>query len=71
MAELHTTWPQVLYYDGQFDDARVNVSLACTAAAAGAATVNHFECKALIKVLNFEATFFVCIQPGTKLCACL
>jgi len=28
---------QILYYDGQFDDARLNVTLAATAAAAGAA----------------------------------
>ncbi|GAX74717.1 hypothetical protein CEUSTIGMA_g2165.t1 [Chlamydomonas eustigma] len=39
----------VLYYDGQFDDSRMNVVLACSAAAAGAAVVNHVECKELIK----------------------
>lgn len=31
----------IVYYDGQFDDARLNVALACTAAHAGAAVVNH------------------------------
>ena len=31
----------IVYYDGQFDDARMNVALACTAAHAGAAVVNH------------------------------
>ncbi|KAJ7559810.1 hypothetical protein O6H91_04G102400 [Diphasiastrum complanatum] len=33
----------VVYYDGQMDDARVNVSLACTAALTGAAVLNHAE----------------------------
>ena len=31
----------IVYYDGQFDDARLNVALACTAAHAGAAVVNY------------------------------
>ncbi|EFJ11162.1 hypothetical protein SELMODRAFT_183439 [Selaginella moellendorffii] len=39
----------VVYYDGQMDDARVNVSLACTAALAGAAVLNHAEATAIIK----------------------
>lgn len=39
----------ILYYDGQFNDARVNVTLACTAAAAGAALANHLECMNLLK----------------------
>lgn len=39
----------VLYYDGQFDDARMNVALACTAAAAGATVANYLECTNLIK----------------------
>ncbi|KAG6412714.1 hypothetical protein SASPL_125399 [Salvia splendens] len=33
----------VVYYDGQMNDSRLNVSLACTAALAGAAVVNHAE----------------------------
>ncbi|KAJ7537563.1 hypothetical protein O6H91_11G011700 [Diphasiastrum complanatum] len=33
----------VVYYDGQMDDSRVNVSLACTAALTGAAVLNHAE----------------------------
>lgn len=41
---------QVLYYDGQFDDARLNVALAATAAAAGAAVANYVEVTGLIKV---------------------
>ncbi|GBF94204.1 glycerol-3-phosphate dehydrogenase mitochondrial-like [Raphidocelis subcapitata] len=39
----------IRYYDGQFDDARLNVALACTAAAAGAAVANHAEAAALLK----------------------
>jgi len=31
----------IVYYDGQFDDSRLNVALACTAAHAGATVVNH------------------------------
>jgi glycerol-3-phosphate dehydrogenase len=41
--------PQIRYYDGQFDDARLNVALACTAAAAGAAVANHLEAASLLK----------------------
>lgn len=41
---------QILYYDGQFDDARLNVMLATTAAAAGAAIANYVEATGLIKV---------------------
>jgi glycerol-3-phosphate dehydrogenase len=39
----------VIYYDGQFDDARMNVELALTAAAEGAVVVNHAEVVALHK----------------------
>ncbi|KIY96540.1 glycerol-3-phosphate dehydrogenase [Monoraphidium neglectum] len=39
----------IQYFDGQFDDARLNVALACTAAAAGAAVANHAEASSLIK----------------------
>ena len=39
----------VLYYDGQFDDARFNVALALTASALGAVVVNHAAVIALIK----------------------
>jgi glycerol-3-phosphate dehydrogenase len=41
---------QILYYDGQFDDARLNVALATTAAAAGAAVANYVEATQLIRV---------------------
>ncbi|XP_010267192.1 PREDICTED: glycerol-3-phosphate dehydrogenase SDP6, mitochondrial isoform X2 [Nelumbo nucifera] len=33
----------VVYYDGQMNDSRLNVGLACTAALAGAAVLNHAE----------------------------
>ena len=39
----------VLYYDGQFDDARMNVELALTAAQEGAAVANHVEVTGLLK----------------------
>jgi len=39
----------VLYYDGQFNDARMNVALARTANAHGAACVNHVEVVRLVK----------------------
>lgn len=39
----------VVYYDGQMDDARINVALATTAALAGAAVVNHVRVERLLK----------------------
>ncbi len=39
----------VLYYDGQFNDARMNVSLALTAVDLGAAVLNHVRATALLK----------------------
>jgi glycerol-3-phosphate dehydrogenase len=39
----------VVYFDGQMDDARMNLSLALTAAAKGAAVANHVEVLALTK----------------------
>ena len=39
----------VLYYDGQFDDARLSVALARTAADLGAVVLNHTACVALDK----------------------
>ena len=49
-SHAHMSPLQILYYDGQFDDSRMNVALACTAAAGGAAVANYMECKELIKV---------------------
>ena len=43
---------QIVYYDGQFDDSRLNVSLACTAALAGAAVLNYAEVTELLKVCS-------------------
>jgi glycerol-3-phosphate dehydrogenase len=40
---------QIVYYDGQFNDARLAVSLACTAAARGAVVLNHATVTSLIK----------------------
>ncbi|CAD7700818.1 unnamed protein product [Ostreobium quekettii] len=39
----------IVYYDGQFDDARMAVTLACTAALSGATTMNYANCERLIK----------------------
>ncbi len=39
-----------MYYDGQFDDARMNVALAVTAATAGAVVANYTEAQRVIKV---------------------
>ncbi|MDZ7800742.1 MAG: FAD-dependent oxidoreductase [Trueperaceae bacterium] len=39
----------VIYYDGQFDDARMNVAIALTAVEDGAVCVNHAEVTALDK----------------------
>eukprot|EP00300_Choanocystis_sp_HF-7_P011561 c17517_g1_i2.p1 GENE.c17517_g1_i2~~c17517_g1_i2.p1 ORF type:complete len:367 (+),score=82.77 c17517_g1_i2:223-1323(+) len=39
----------VVYFDGQMDDARMNVSLALTAATKGATVVNHMSVESLIK----------------------
>ncbi|KAJ6983414.1 glycerol-3-phosphate dehydrogenase SDP6 [Populus alba x Populus x berolinensis] len=43
----------VVYYDGQMNDSRLNVGLACSAALAGAAVLNHAE---VISFLKDEAT---------------
>jgi glycerol-3-phosphate dehydrogenase len=39
----------VLYYDGQFDDARLAISMAQTAAGLGATVLNYFEVTGLVK----------------------
>lgn len=43
----------VVYYDGQMNDSRLNVGLACSAALAGAAVLNHAE---VISFLKDEST---------------
>lgn len=40
----------VLYHDGQFDDARLAMSMAMTAAVQGATLLNYFPVKALLKM---------------------
>ncbi|CAN6461400.1 unnamed protein product [Victoria cruziana] len=39
----------VVYYDGQMNDSRLNVGLACTAALTGAAVLNHAEAVSFLK----------------------
>lgn len=41
--------PQVVYYDGQMDDARLNVALATTASGAGATVLNYVSVVSLLK----------------------
>ena len=63
---MFLAWPtifaalQIVYYDGQFDDARLNVTLACTAALAGATVLNHTKCTQLLKVRQCSRTLAVC-----------
>ncbi|KAJ1917666.1 mitochondrial glycerol-3-phosphate dehydrogenase [Mycoemilia scoparia] len=45
----------VVYYDGQHNDSRMNVTLAVTAAAHGAVVANHTEVLSLIKEMNPES----------------
>ncbi|HRH59070.1 MAG TPA: glycerol-3-phosphate dehydrogenase/oxidase [Chitinophagaceae bacterium] len=42
----------IVYYDGQFDDARLAVDLACTASQHGAVLANYFRVKNLLKEKN-------------------
>ncbi len=54
-----------MYYDGQFNDARLNMALASTAALAGATTLNYAEVTRLIKVLRApQPLIFPALQPA-------
>lgn len=46
---LLTTVGAVVYYDGQTNDSRMNVLLACTASEYGADVINHVEAIGLLK----------------------
>ena len=52
---------QILYFDGQFNDARYNVTLALTAAMHGCTALNHAEVKNLIKVWCGRRAVYVAI----------
>ncbi|KAK9168631.1 hypothetical protein Syun_000771 [Stephania yunnanensis] len=52
----------VVYYDGQMNDSRLNVGLACTAALAGAAVLNHAEVLSFIKDEASERIIGACIR---------
>ncbi|KAF2295636.1 hypothetical protein GH714_033369 [Hevea brasiliensis] len=56
----------VVYYDGQMNDSRLNVALACTAALAGAAVVNHAEVVAVCK--EFDAYAKVVVNAAGPFC---
>jgi glycerol-3-phosphate dehydrogenase len=45
----------ILYHDGQFDDARLAIDLACTAVQHGAVLINYCEAAALLKTRNPSA----------------
>ena len=45
----------IVYHDGQFNDSRLAIMLACTAAAAGATVLNHAEAVKLIKASYWPA----------------
>ena len=51
----------VVYYDGQFNDSRFNIGLACTAALTGASVVNHAEVVALFKDENTGHVTRACV----------
>ncbi len=59
---------QIMYYDGQFDDARLAVTLACSAAAAGAAALNYTRAKSLIKVRALALARVVGVRVGAARC---
>ena len=40
----------IVYQDGQFNDTRLNVAVACTAAHAGATLANYVRVTSLVKV---------------------
>mmetsp|Transcript_21800 Transcript_21800/g.55502 ORF Transcript_21800/g.55502 Transcript_21800/m.55502 type:complete len:359 (-) Transcript_21800:304-1380(-) len=52
----------ILYYDGAFDDSRLNVTLAASAAAAGASVLNYVECKGLIKNAEGQVVGATCVD---------
>ncbi|GAB6028310.1 glycerol-3-phosphate dehydrogenase [Chamberlinius hualienensis] len=50
----------LVYYDGQHNDARMNIAIALTAARMGAAIANHAEVTRLIKKTDSEGKSVVC-----------
>ncbi|XP_055316527.1 glycerol-3-phosphate dehydrogenase, mitochondrial isoform X2 [Sitodiplosis mosellana] len=50
----------IVYYDGQQDDARMNLAVALTAARQGATVVNHTEVTSLLKKKNEEGKEVLC-----------
>ena len=57
---------QIVYFDGQMDDARINVALATTAAMAGAVVANHVRVVDLSKV----CTRWVAARAAADTCCC-
>jgi glycerol-3-phosphate dehydrogenase len=54
----------IVYYDGQFNDSRLAVALACTAAASGAAVLNHAEVTGLLKDPETQRVIGVTVKDG-------
>jgi len=52
MLNKDNIWGALVYYDGQHNDSRMNISLAMTAALYGATMVNHLEVTSLEKDAN-------------------
>lgn len=50
----------IVYYDGQQDDARMNLAVALTAARQGATVVNHTEVTGLLKKKNEAGKEVLC-----------
>ncbi|KAL3854156.1 hypothetical protein ACJMK2_013434 [Sinanodonta woodiana] len=50
----------LVYYDGQHDDARMNLSIAISAARMGAAIANYTEVVSLLKTTNDEGREVIC-----------
>ena len=57
----------VVYYDGQMNDSRLNVSLACTAALAGAAMLNHADAVSLKKDPSTGKVIGMCFQKNKEI----
>ncbi|XP_050308415.1 glycerol-3-phosphate dehydrogenase, mitochondrial isoform X1 [Anthonomus grandis grandis] len=50
----------IVYYDGQQDDARMNLAIAITAARMGATVANHVKVTSLLKEKNSEGREVIC-----------
>jgi glycerol-3-phosphate dehydrogenase len=56
----------VIYHDGQFDDSRLAINLAQTAAEKGACALNHFKITQLLKDDNNQVTGVVAVDQESQ-----